>query len=600
MKAKILVIDDEEFMRFTLGEVLTGAGHEVFTSENYQAAFKIISKEIPDLIFVDVMLGERTGIEILREIKKMGIESPVIMITGNPTINTASDAVRLGAFDYLSKPIRRDELLRATKVALDHKTLMDEKRLMEDEKDRIRNNLEAIFRSVNDAIITVNKDMCVIDVNEATEKICPVNRREMIGKSLKLFTSSKCARTCHKILKETLEKNMTIKDSRIECRLQDSPQQVIAVTSSPLMDNNGKPIGAVLVLRDLTRINDLERELRERSLFHNIIGKSEKMQEIYDLLQNLAATDTTVLITGESGTGKELIARAVHYSGPRAHEPFVTVNCSALAENLLESELFGHVKGAFTGALKDKIGRFQAADKGTVFLDEIGDISHVIQLKLLRVLQEKEFERVGSSTPIKVDVRIIASTNRQLKEKVKLGEFREDLYYRLKVVEVVPPPLRERREDIPLLIEHFCRYFNKRFKKKIEGITDDVLNAFMRYPWPGNIRELEHAIEHSFVLCHGNSITVDHMPAEILDCSGLKNKSPHEKSIQYDAVQVSSVASSRFKNNISEQYEQNKVKGLLNALEKTAWNKARAARLLGISRQTLYRKMRENNVIEPV
>ncbi len=596
--AKILVVDDEENMRFTLGEMLTREGHEVFSSENYHSALKMIEKEAFDVIFADVVLGDRTGIEVLSEIKGMGVTCPVIMITGNPSIDTASDAVRLGAFDYLSKPIRKEELLRITKVALDHKSLMDEKRFMEEEKERIKNNLEAIFRSVNDGIITVNREMTVIDVNEATEKICPINRSDMIGRSLDCLSSNKCSQTCYKILKETLENHVTIKDSRIECRLLDNPEQVIAVTSSPLMDNNGKPIGAVLVLRDLTRITDLERELRERHLFHNIIGKSKRMQEIYDLLQNLAATDTTVLITGESGTGKELIAKAVHCSGPRAFKPFITVNCSALAENLLESELFGHVKGAFTGALKDKIGRFQAANRGTIFLDEIGDISHVIQLKLLRVLQEKEFERVGDSNPIKVDVRIIASTNRQLKERVRLGEFREDLYYRLKVVEVVPPPLRERREDIPLLVDHFCGFFNKRFKKEIEGVTDDVLNAFMRYTWPGNIRELEHAIEHAFVLCHGKNITLEHIPIEIIDYSGAVSRGAGQYAPVQGTAGVTSTLSG-LKTGRLHEYAADETQGLLKALEKTAWNKAKAARILGISRQTLYRKIKENNIIEP-
>ncbi len=599
MKAKILVIDDEENMRFTLVEILTREGHEVFASENYSSALKTIGEETPDLIFADVMLGDRTGIEVLSEIKGMGVTCPVIMITGNPSIDTASDAVRLGAFDYLSKPIRKEELLRVTKVALDHKALMDEKRLMEEEKERIRNNLEAIFRSVNDGIITVNREMRVIDINEATEKICPIKRSDLIDMSLENFSSKRCSQTCHRILKETLNNHITIKDSRIECRLLDNPEQVIAVTCSPLMDNNGKPIGAVLVLRDLTRITDLERELRERHLFHNIIGKSKRMQEIYDLLQNLATTDTTVLITGESGTGKELIARALHYSGPRAFKPFVTVNCSALAENLLESELFGHVKGAFTGALKDKIGRFQAANKGTIFLDEIGDISHVIQLKLLRVLQEKEFERVGDSNPVKADVRIIASTNRQLKERVRLGEFREDLYYRLKVVEVVPPPLRERREDIPILVDHFRGNFNKRFKKEIEGITDDVLNAFMRYTWPGNIRELEHAIEHAFVLCHGKNITLDHIPAEIIDYSGLLGRMPGQYA-QAQGLAGLPAHGAGFKTEIPDENGLNELQGLIKALEKTAWNKAKAARLLGVSRQTLYRKIKENNIVEPV
>ena len=276
-------------------------------------------------------------------------------------------------------------------------------------------------------------------------------------------------------------------------------------------------MGAVLVIRDITLLRDLERELRERHQFQNIIGRSKKMQDTYRLLEDLANLETTVLITGESGTGKELVARALHYSGQRAFKPFVTVSCSALAESLLESELFGHVRGAFTGAIRDKQGRFQAANGGTILLDEIGDISPLIQLKLLRVLQEKEIERVGESTPQKVDVRVIACTNKDLKEKVRRGEFRQDLYYRLKVVEVSLPPLRDRLEDLPLLVDHFCHSFNERFKKNIEGISNEVLGKFMDYPWPGNVRELEHVMEHAFVLCHGGVITLEHLPSEISD-----------------------------------------------------------------------------------
>jgi transcriptional regulator with GAF, ATPase, and Fis domain len=283
------------------------------------------------------------------------------------------------------------------------------------------------------------------------------------------------------------------------------------------MDQEGRFTGALLVIRDITLLRDLERELRERHLFQNMIGKSKRMQDIYRLLEDLSNLETTVLITGESGTGKELVAKALHYSGQRAFNPFVTVNCSALTESLLESELFGHVKGAFTGAIHDKQGRFQAADQGTILLDEIGDISPLIQLKLLRVLQEKVFERVGESNPQKVDVRIIASTNKDLKEKVRKGEFREDLYYRLKVVEVSMPPLRERLEDIPLLVDHFREMFNKRFQKEIDGLSNEVLNKFMSYHWPGNVRELEHVIEHAFVLCRGRVITLEHIPSEVKD-----------------------------------------------------------------------------------
>ena len=567
MGAKILVIDDEESIRFTFKMHLTNEGHEVFTSKDYSTAIEIIEKNTLDLIFADLILKGHTGIEILSKVKELGLNCPVIMMTGNPSIETTTEAVRLGAFDYLLKPIYKAPLLRSTKLALDHKALIDLKRSIEAENERIRNNLEAIFRSVNDGIITFTPDMTVIEANDAVEKICKITPRDLIGKNISAVDSH-CSNACKNILMETLKSQTTIRESRVECRQQEQIHQVVSVTSSPLISKNDESIGAVLVIRDVTRLNDLENELRERHQFQNIIGKSSRMQEIYRLLEDLARTDTTVLITGESGTGKELIAKALHYSGPRSFRPMVTVNCSALAENLLESELFGHVKGAFTGALKNKIGRFEAADQGTIFLDEIGDIAPSVQLKLLRVLQEKEIERVGDSHPIKVDVRVITSTNQSLKHKVENGEFREDLYYRLKVVEIIIPPLRERREDIELLVIHFCDLFNTKFGKSIEGVTDDVLKAFMGYPWPGNIRELEHAIEHAFVLCHDNVITIDHIPTEIREQSGAVSTHSGED-------------------------ESGEARKITDALKQAKGNKAMAARLLGISRQTLYRKIKE-------
>ncbi len=275
--------------------------------------------------------------------------------------------------------------------------------------------------------------MRVIAANTAMKEICGASPEKIIGK---VFTDciEQCDKTCHELLKETLKSKNTVKEYQVECKHQQRVKQTVKVTSSPLLDRDGTFMGAVLLIRDITRISDLERELRERHTFRNIIGKSRRMQDIYRLLEDLNDLDTTVLVTGESGTGKELVARALHYSGIRSFKPMVTVNCSALAENLLESELFGHVKGAFTGAIRDREGRFQAAHEGTILLDEIGDISPRLQLKLLRALQEKEFERVGESVPIKVDVRIIACTNQDLRDKVRKGEFREDLYYRLKVV----------------------------------------------------------------------------------------------------------------------------------------------------------------------
>ncbi len=435
-----------------------------------------------------------------------------------------------------------------------------------------RRRLEAIFDSVKDAIITVDREQRVTEINKSAQDVCGIGIQDVRGK---VFADcvGQCEGACVAVLKQTLEIQRPFSEFRIECGHQSRYQQLVSINSTPLLDYQGNFTGAVMVIRDITLLRDLQRELRERHKFQNIIGRSESMQDIYHLLEDLANLETTVLITGESGTGKELVARALHYSGQRSFKPFITVNCSALAESLLESELFGHVRGAFTGAVKDKQGRFEAADGGTILLDEIGDISPLIQLKLLRVLQEKVFERVGESTPRKVDVRVIASTNRNLKEKVKKGEFREDLFYRLMVVEVALPPLRERLEDMPLLVEHFIHRFNEEFKKDVEGISRDVLNKFMDYSWPGNVRELEHALEHAFILCRGKVITLEHLPAVIRDFGVAEKTKAGEKAAS--------------KKPTSEQKIQE-------ALNKTGGNKAKAARLLGINRRTLYRKISKN------
>ncbi len=443
-----------------------------------------------------------------------------------------------------------------------------ERKQVEKELAEHRSRLEAIFGSVKEAIITLDMKLAVMEANQSTETICGLKTSEMIGKTLSDCLTP-CSRSCNNVIRQTMEKKSTIKEYRIECNHQQRQRQLVSVSSAPLRDANGQYLGAVLVIRDITLLRDLERELRERHQFQNIIGRSKKMQDLYRLLEDLANLETIVLITGESGTGKELVARALHYSGQRAFKPFIAVNCSALTESLLESELFGHIKGAFTGAIKDKEGRFQAANGGTLLLDEIGDISPIIQLKLLRVLQEKTFERVGDSKPQKVDVRVIACTNKNLKEKVRLGEFREDLYYRLKVVEVALPPLRDRLEDIPLFLDYLCRRFNERFNRKIEGVSSEVLHIFMNYPWPGNVRELEHVIEHAFIICHGHVITIDDLPVEFRElgkpgkASALGNRKPLAQEAQE----------------------------IINALTKARWNKTKAAHLLGINRRTLYRKL---------
>ena len=564
MKARILIIDDEEGIRFTFKQFLSKEGYEVAVAEDFNEALDFISESDFDVIFADIILKGKTGLDVLREIKERKLLCPVVMITGYPNIETASEAIRLGAFDYISKPLQKDTLFHAIDVALQHKKVIDE-------KEKYRSNLEAIFRNVKDAIISVDKDLKVLEVNQSAKGICGLSR-ESLGEVISTLPSS-CEKKCVESLMETIRTKKPSEINGLECHFKRRKGQIVSISTSPLLDRHNKFSGAIMVIRDETRLTDLERELGERMQFHKIIGKSSRMQEVYSRIELLNNVETTVLIDGESGTGKELVAEALHYKGNRSSKPMVKVNCSALSENLLESELFGHVRGSFTGAIKDKVGRFQLADGGTIFLDEIADISPKIQVELLRVLQEKEFERVGDSATMKVDVRVIAASNQSLSDKVKLGEFREDLYYRLNVMKISLPPLRERREDIPLLVEYFIKKFNDKFNKEINAVSTDVQKCFMDYAWPGNVRELEHTVEHSFILCQQSIITLDHLPPEIEPFTADEAELQGNGNI--DDPQV-----------------------IIQALEKAAWNKTRAASLLGISRRSIYRKIKEYNIVE--
>ncbi len=557
MSFHILVVDDEESIRFTFNEFLTEEGYTVICAENVERAMAVIDQSEPDLIFADIVLADLTGIDILKEIKKREMLCPVVIITGQPDIDTASESVRLGAFDYLAKPIQQEKLLRVTKIALSHKQVVTE-------RERYRNNLDAIFRSVMDAIITVDNDRRVLESNAALVNICQIHPNDIAEKVFDTIDNP-CLAACANVLHQALDHQAVVREQHIECPPQDYPHQHLIVNASPLLDRQNKSIGAILVIRDVTRISKMESELKERHSFHNIIGKSAKMQRMFRIVENLSEIESTVLITGESGTGKELVAKALHYSGSRAFDPLVTVNCSTLVENLLESELFGHIKGAFTGALRDKTGRFQEAHKGTIFLDEVGELSPLTQLKLLRVLQERCFERVGDSIPIEVDVRVITATNRDLLREVRQGRFREDLYYRLKVVEIPLPPLRERYEDVPLLVHHFCKRYNEKFNKTIVGLSDGALEKLLQYHWPGNVRELEHAIERAYVFCRGETIKSAHLPPEI----------SHPMTSDRPLGQFGVAG----------------PEDVLQALDQTDGNKAKAARLLGISRKTLYKKL---------
>lgn len=449
MKKKVLIADDEKNLRWVLNKSLMREGYKILEAEDGEEVFKILQKEEPDLILLDYKMPKMDGMMVLKKLKENDLKIPVIMITAHGSIESAVEAMRLGAIDYISKPFDIEELKLVIKRALKYDNLSKE-------------------------------------------------------------------------------------------------------------------------------VFNLRQELYNFGDF-TIIGRSKKMQEILEMVKKVASTSATVLILGESGTGKELIAKALHFLSDRRDKPYVKVNCAAIPENLLESELFGYEKGAFTGAISKKIGKFERADGGTIFLDEIGDMGLNLQAKLLRVLQEKELERLGGIDPIKIDVRIIAATNKNLEEMVRDGAFREDLYYRLKVVPIYVPPLRERKEDIPLLVDYFLDKYSKEFGKVKPGISEDAMDIIKEYDWPGNIRELENTIERILILNSGNVISKEMLPYEII---GNKNLNSKFFKLPDEGINL-------------EDLEKNLI---LQALEKAEGNQTKAAKLLGISRYTLIYRMEKYGI----
>ena len=560
MDGKILVVDDEESIRYTFNMFLADQGCTVTCAASYDEAVSQIEESEFDLIYMDVVMDCGTGIDLLKTVRKARTNVPVIMITGMPSIQTAAESLRQGALDYIIKPICENTLLRSAEVALRHKALMEE-------KEKCRLNFQAIFSSVRDGIVMVDESMAVVMINDAATRICDIGRNAVIGKPARLLAGS-CKGKCINALQEIFETQDHLNIRYIECRNGSGRHQIVSLTASPLLGPAEAFTGAVMVMRDETRLVDLERILKEND---PIVGKNKAIRKARSLIRDLSDVQTTVLVTGESGTGKELVVDDLHRNGERCEKRLVKINCAALSENLLESELFGHVAGSFTGAVKNNIGRFQLADGGTLFLDEIGEISTRMQLRLLRVLETMEFERVGDATSIKVDVRVVAATNQDLKEKVAEGEFREDLYYRLKVVEIHLPPLRERLDDIPHLVEHFLAFFNRKFDKKIKDISNEVWDLFNGHRWPGNVRELKNTLEYAFIRCRDGVITHDHLPAEFRERHRDAAGSAAEKSDQ-------------------------EAETIRRILQKARWNKSRAAGMLGISRRTIYRKMQKYGI----
>lgn len=453
----VLVVDDEKNYLLVLDTLLSEEGYEIITAESGIKALQILEESELDLVVTDLKMPKMNGIELLEHIKKNNPDLPVIMMTAYGTIDTAIEAMKKGAYDYITKPFQNEEL-----------------------KLNIR-----------------------------------------------------------------------------------------------------KAIDAYHLLRENRQLN---QALRGRFRFDNIVGKSKPMLKIFELIEKVAATKATVLIAGETGTGKELIAKAIHYNSPRRDKPFISVNCTALTETLLESELFGHEKGSFTGAISTKKGRFEIAHGGSLFLDEVGETSPSLQAKLLRTLQEMEFERVGGTKTLKVDVRVIAASNKDLKEEVQKGNFREDLYYRLNVVHVQIPPLRDRPDDIPLLVSHFIDKFSKEIGKSDITISLEAMKSIYNRKWPGNVRELEHIIERAVILCSG----------DVIQASDLPEASPEAGEIGPDLDKLIALPT-----NLPQSLEAIEAKLIERALIQSNYVQAHAADLLGITKSLLQYKMNKYNLGVP-
>ncbi len=453
----ILVVENEDSLRLTLAVLLKRAGYTVREAPHGQAALEALAKEPADLVITDLRMEPVDGLEVLRAVKASSPQTEVLVLTGFGSIESAVEAMKLGAFEYLTKPFDREEMLLTVAKALERKSLLSE-------------------------------------------------------------------------------------------------------------------------------VRQLRAQVRERYAFDNIIGPSPRMQKVLDLVARVAESDATVLIEGESGTGKELIAKALHHASRRRARPFVAVNCGALPEPLLESELFGHVKGSFTGATTHKKGLFEEASGGTILLDEIGETTPSMQVKLLRVLQEQEVRRVGSNAPVKIDTRVIAATNRHLGQLVKDGAFREDLFYRLNVIPITIPPLRERPEDVLPLAEHFLRRFAAKQEKAITGLSREAAQLLARYPWPGNVRELENAIERAVVLTRDTEIQPGDLPLNVVEGRG------DAPAAAGGAVNSGAPRGGRL---TLREMEKAYILETLNELE---WNQAKVAQVLDIGRNTLWRKLKEYGI----
>jgi PAS domain S-box-containing protein len=424
---------------------------------------------------------------------------------------------------------------------------------------------ELIFNSISDGVFTVDENCRITSFNRAAEQITGFKASEAIGKHcFDVFRTEICHKQC--ALKDTLRRHDPVENARVTIITRDGREVPISVTTTLLKDGDGAAVGAVEFFRDVSEVEHLRNRLEEKQALNEIVSVSSAMQGLIAMLPDIAESECNVLILGPSGSGKELFAQVIHNLSPRRYGPHIKLNCAALPETLLESELFGYTKGAFTDAKRDKPGQFSLANDGTLLLDEISEMPVALQVKLLRVLNNGEYRPLGSTKTVHTNARIIAASNANLEELMANGQFREDLYYRLNVVEIRIPALKERPEDIPLLVNHYLRRFKRKTRRKIGRMSAEAIAALRKYPFPGNVRELENAIEHAFVMCHGDEIQVEHLPQHVTSQNN-SNGSPRRDAIS-------------------------ERESILKALERARGNKTRAALELGIHRSTLWRKIK--------
>lgn len=618
---KILLIDDEAGIRKLLSLSLRSEGYDVITAENGKRGIELFEQEAPSIVLTDIKMPEPYGIDVLRRIKQINPEAEVIVITGHADMKLAVKSLQLEASDFITKPVSDEALSVALKRA-------EEKLRI---KKRLKNYTYDLEKAVKEKTGELEKSykemetLCDITRGISEKKSLGEAFDFIIDRTRKILAFEEIIPL---ILNE--EKNGFVEVAGYSCPdTEDSEDFVSTIATSirrPMnidelrakeypwlksFDTNNSlsvvpiikekdVVGGVILLASAhtvfsgkelrffylmlsqvagiirrialnnEKMKELENKVKMFSGYGGIIGKDHKMQQLYGLISDIAPTDATVLVQGESGSGKELVARAIQLHSYRKDKPFVVVNCSAYPQTLLESELFGHEKGAFTGATQRKIGRFESADKGTLFLDEIGEIPLMSQVKLLRFLQFQKFERLGGVKTIGVNVRVIAATNKNLKDEVENGNFRKDLYYRLNVIPINVPPLRVRRNDISLLIEHVLKKLNSQGNKKIKGVSSEAMDILMSYGWPGNVRELENIIEHAFILTKDEFISGQSLPLDI-----------------YSNCQQSKKISS---------FQENERKFLTKVLEEYRWNKSQVAKTLDISRSTLYAKLKKYKI----